>query len=357
MQPIYSCEDNNTGGPESAAAALPPPPHRDRSSSNRRFTIPQPIAEEEQQQQQEQQESQPGVPISIVGENNNNYEANHHHGSSASAFINSMKNIFAPCVGAVDAASLFMDECRPSKFDTCNTNQHAGGGNNIIINNNNNNNNVAEDVIMRLRERNGAFTTTTTTTTTSKQAMTNKQKRGKTLEIPTRHGMMFDDDDVSAISAHTLEEMELLRMAQKSKRGGISNFHMSPPPTKIWRNSNTKNTNHIIRPKGSRYQHHQHHYQKQHPTISTTKKSAAAASAVQGQGQHNTSPFGSFTDKQILKIQQHHQSSPVFTSHGDLSICVSASESSSNSSSEGIIDMVAEQEKQQQQDNKIHRVG
>ena len=95
----------------------------DRSS--RRFTIPQPIAEEEQQQQQQQQESQQhGFPI-IVEETN--YEAHqHHHGSSsASAFINSVKNIFAPCVGAVDAASLFMDDCRPSKFDTWNTNQHV----------------------------------------------------------------------------------------------------------------------------------------------------------------------------------------------------------------------------------------
>jgi hypothetical protein len=329
MPPIYSCGDNNTG-PESA-------PHRDRDRSSRRFTIPQPIAEEEQQQEQQEYQQQ-GSPI-IVGENND--EAHYHHGSSASAFINSMKNIFAPCVGAVDAASLFMDECQPSKFDTCNTNQHVGGDNNINNdnNNNNNNNNIAEDAIMRLRERNGAYT--------SKQAMT-RQKRGETLEIPTHSGMMFDDDDVSAISAYTLEEMELLRMAQKSKRGGISNFHMSPPPTKIWRNSNT-NTNHIIRPKSSRYQHHQH-YQKQHPTISTTKKSAAVV-----QGQQTTSPFGSFTNKQIFKIQQHHQSSPVFTSNGDLSICVSASESSS--SSEGIIDdMVGLQEKHQQ-DEKTHRVG
>ena len=311
----------------------------DRSS--RRFTIPQPIAEEEQQQQQQQQESQQhGFPI-IVEETN--YEAHqHHHGSSsASAFINSVKNIFAPCVGAVDAASLFMDDCRPSKFDTWNTNQHVGGGNNNIINNDN----IAEDVIMRLRERNGAYT--------SKQAM-NRQKRGKTLEIPTHSGMMFDDDDVSAISAHTLEEMELLRMAQKSKRGaGISNIHMSPPPTEIWRNSNTS-TNNILRAKSSRYQHHQQ-YQKQHPTISTTKKSTAAV--VQGQGQqHTTSPFSSFTNKQILKIQQHHQSSPVFSSNGDLSICVSASESSS-SSGEGIIDdMVGLQEKHQQ-DEETNRVG
>ena len=309
----------------------------DRSS--RRFTIPQPIAEEEQQQQQQQQQEsqQHGFPI-IVEETN--YEAHqHHHGSSsASAFINSVKNIFAPCVGAVDAASLFMDDCRPSKFDTWNTNQHVGGDNNNIINNDN----IAEDVIMRLRERNGAYT--------SKQAM-NRQKRGKTLEIPTHSGMMFDDDDVSAISAHTLEEMELLRMAQKSKRGaGISNIHMSPPPTEIWRNSNTS-TNNILRAKSSRYQHHQQ-YQKQHPTISTTKKSTAAV--VQGQGQqHTTSPFSSFTNKQILKIQQHHQSSPVFSSNGDLSICVSASESSS----EGIIDdMVGLQEKHQQ-DEETNRVG
>ncbi|OEU21085.1 hypothetical protein FRACYDRAFT_234711 [Fragilariopsis cylindrus CCMP1102] len=273
----------------------------DRSS--RRFTIPQPIAEEEQQQQQQQQESQQhGFPI-IVEETN--YEAHqHHHGSSsASSFINSVKNIFAPCVGAVDAASLFMDDCRPSKFDTWNTNQ---------------------------------------------QAM-NRQKRGKTLEIPTHSGMMFDDDDVSAISAHTLEEMELLRMAQKSKRGaGISNIHMSPPPTEIWRNSNTS-TNNILGPKSSRYQHHQQ-YQKQHPTISTTRKSTAAV--VQGQGQqHTTSPFSSFTNKQILKIQQHHQSSPVFSSNGDLSICVSASESSSSSD-----DMVGLQEKHQQ-DEETNRVG
>jgi len=271
---LRNVSGDNTGGPESA--------HRDRS---RRLMIPQPIAEEGQQQQQQQhlrqdQTEKASQSIPIIG---SSCEA---HGSYASAFIDSMKNFFAPCVGAVDAASLYIGECRSSKYETYETNQQGGD----------NNNNVAEDVIMRLRQRNGAF---------NKQAA--KQKRGETLEIPT-HGMLLDDDDVSALSAHTLEEMERLRTVQNKR---ISNFHMSPPPKTNYRN-NKSSSNNIIRPK-SRHQKQQ-----------------------SAQSQHST--FGSFTNKKLWNIQQHHQSSPVFSSqnNGDLSICVSASDSSS--SSEGIIE-------------------
>mmetsp|Transcript_36520 Transcript_36520/g.36935 ORF Transcript_36520/g.36935 Transcript_36520/m.36935 type:complete len:307 (+) Transcript_36520:294-1214(+) len=270
---LRNSSGENTGKHEST--------HRDRS---KRLMIPQPIAEEGQQQQQQEhlrqdQTEKASQSIPIMG-----------NGSYASSFINSMKNFFAPCVGAVDAASLYIGECRPSKYETYETNQQGGD----------NNNNVAEDVIMRLRQRNGAFT---------KQAV--KQKRGETLEIPT-HGMLLDDDDVSALSAHTLEEMERLRIAQQSNKR-ISNFHMSPPPkTKANHRTNKSSSNNIIRPK-SRHQKQQ-----------------------SAQSQHST--FGSFTNKKLWNIQQHHQSSPVFSSpnNGDLSICVSASDSSS--SSEGIIE-------------------
>lgn len=163
------------------------------SHRGRNFTIPQPIAEEEQQQTQ--------VESSTEGTDNAE--------SPATAFIDSVKKFFAPCVGAVDAASVYIGECRPGNLDSC---EPMDDGEN-----------VAEDVIMRLRERNGGF---------SQQTI---KRRSDTLEIPT-HGMLFDDDDVSAISSHTLEEMERLRLAQNSR---LSNFHMSP----------TTNYSNIMRPK------------------------------------------------------------------------------------------------------------
>lgn len=148
------------------------------SQRGRHFTIPHPIAEEEQQQPQSSSDSQSIQPA---------------------GFIDSMKKFFAPCVGAVDAASVYIEECQPSKYETCDLNQQD---------------NVADDVIMRLRERNGGI------------GQHGGKRRNDTLEIPT-NGILFDDDDVSAISAHTLEEMERLRiqMAQNNK---LMNFQMSP---------------------------------------------------------------------------------------------------------------------------------
>jgi hypothetical protein len=169
------------------------------SHRGRNFTIPQPIAEEEQQLPQLE---------SAVGETDTKE-------SPAAAFIDSVKKFFAPCVGAVEDASLYIGECRPSHLNSCETNEQGE--------------NIAEDVIMRLRERNGGF----------RQSM---KRRSETLEIPS-HGMLFDDDDVSAISSHTLEEMERLRMAQNSR---LSNFHMSP--SNNYNNSESSATN-IMRPK------------------------------------------------------------------------------------------------------------
>ena len=161
---------NPTGG------AAPPEHNNNESHRGRNFTIPQPIAEGEEQQQSSAEETDNKT-------------------SPAAALIDSVKQFFAPCVGAVDAASLYIGECRPSK-DSDAIDQGE---------------NVAEDVIMRLRERNGGF------------RQQNMKRRGDTLEIPT-HGMLFDDDDVSAISSHTLEEMERLRLTQSR----LASFQMSP---------------------------------------------------------------------------------------------------------------------------------
>ena len=160
-------EANNPTGATSA------PENTAESNRGRNFTIPQPIAEEH-----------------TAAETDNQTP-------SAAALIDSVKQFFAPCVGAVDAASVYIGSCRPSDEDP------NGQGENI-----------AEDVIMRLRKKHGGFQDQ------------NMKRRSELLEIPT-HGVMFDDDDVSAISAHTLEEMERLRLAQK---GRLSTFQMSPTP-------------------------------------------------------------------------------------------------------------------------------
>lgn len=178
-------ETSNTAG-----GGAPRESNNMESHRGRNFTIPQPIAEEQQQSQLE-----------------SSAEETDKKASPAEALIDSVKQFFAPCVGAVDAASLYISDCRTSKhLDVIDQGE-----------------NVAEDVIMRLRERNGGF---------GQQTM---KRRSETLEIPT-HGMLFDDDDVSAISSHTLEEMERLRLAQNSR---LANFQMSPSSV----NSN------IMRPK------------------------------------------------------------------------------------------------------------
>ena len=143
-------ETSNTIG-----GATPRENNNMESHRGRNFTIPQPIAEEQQQSQLE-----------------SSAEETDKKSSPAAALIDSVKQFFAPCVGAVDAASLYIGDCRTSK-DSDVIDQGE---------------NVAEDVIMRLRERNGGF------------RQQNMKRRSETLEIPT-HGMLFDDDDVSAISS------------------------------------------------------------------------------------------------------------------------------------------------------------
>jgi hypothetical protein len=105
------------------------------------------------------------------------------------SLIESVRKVFAPCVGVVDAASIFMGNCRFGKdaYD------QTGGG---------------DGIAMRLI--NGAMNKTA------------QKRQGETLEIPAHGGF---DDDVSAISAHTLEEMERLRLAQQK-----SKLHMLTPP-------------------------------------------------------------------------------------------------------------------------------
>ena len=218
------------------------------SHRGRNFTIPQSIAEEHQQQPIDEDIKETGTTE-----------------SSAAAFIDSVKKFFAPCVGVVDAASLYIGECRPSNFDTFDPNEKGE--------------NVAEDVIMKLRERNGGF---------KQQAV---KRRSETLEIPT-HGMLFDDDDVSAISSHTLEEMERLRMAQNSR---LSNFQMSP----------NINHNRIMRPK--------------------------AGNQLSGQKSGAQSTVSSNNQNWEIKKSPVTNESAVATN--ELSICVSASDSSS---SEGV---------------------
>jgi hypothetical protein len=97
-----------------------------------------------------------------------------HDTDPASSFVESVRKVFAPCVGVVDAASILMGNCRFGKD--------------------------AYDTGDAMRLRNGAMSKTV------------QKRQGETLEIPNNGGF---DDDVSAISAHTLEEMERLRMIQQ----------------------------------------------------------------------------------------------------------------------------------------------
>jgi len=252
------------------------------SQRGRNFTIPQSIAEEEQQHPQLE----------------SNMEETDTKESPAAAFLDSVKKFFAPCVGAVDAASLYIGECRPSHLDSCDPNEQGE--------------NVAEDVIMRLRERNGGF---------KQQAV---KRRNETLEIPT-HGMLFDDDDVSAISSHTLEEMERLRMAQN---GRLSKFHMSP----------SNSYSNIMRPKMA--------------DIPAGQKAGA---------QSNASP-----NKQEWDIQKSPVTNESAEATNDLSIRVSTSDSSSSEGIEQLKEDVARvhsgppswgSKSEKDENFKTHRVG
>lgn len=188
-----------------------------RSGDNRcrRIDIPRPIVEEEQHQEDGASHSNDRKNINGASKQNVPTVDSIGWEGSASSFVDSMKRFFAPCVGVVDAASLFIGGCRPLHYTDNETNPREGS-----LDKKNSSNIAADDVIMRLRERNGGFN--------ARQSTKQQQKRGDTLEIPT-HGMLFDDDDVSALSAHTLEEMERLRIAQQKR---LSNFYISPPPNR-----------------------------------------------------------------------------------------------------------------------------
>jgi hypothetical protein len=95
--------------------------------------------------------------------------------------MESVSKMFAPCVGVVDAASFFIGNCRFGKEP-----YESYGG----------------DAAQRLRGHPGIHAVP-------------QKRQGETLEIPANSGF---DDDVSAISAHTLEEMERLRLAQQKSK-------------------------------------------------------------------------------------------------------------------------------------------
>mmetsp|Transcript_18793 Transcript_18793/g.40897 ORF Transcript_18793/g.40897 Transcript_18793/m.40897 type:complete len:279 (+) Transcript_18793:230-1066(+) len=244
------------------------------SQRGRNFTIPQPIAEEEQQQ----------PPSETVADIFDDQE------STAAAFIDSVKKFFAPCFGAVDAASIYIGECRPSEYDTYDPMQQD---------------NVAEDVIMRLRERNGGFTQV--------------KRRSETLEIPT-NGVLFDDDDVSAISSHTLEEMERLRlrMAQSS---GLSNFQISPG-----KNHNVKaGTSNIMRPRPTDKVARQHEAADRAAVSNmgtwNIQKAPVIAKTAEGINEGNLAQCGSASDssssegveQRKKEVPQVHKSQPAWS--------------------------------------------
>lgn len=272
--------------------------HRDRS---RKLRIPQSIAEEDQQHNNSQH-----IPIIETGCEGPS--------SAAVAFIDSIKSFFAPCVGVVDAASLFIGECRSSKYGTYDTNQQGGVDDKTKKKNSNTNTNnaVANDVIMRLRERNGAF---------GYHQGVKHQNRSKTLDIPT-DGILFDDDDVSAISAHTLEEMERLRIAQIK---GFASFHLSPPSNRKYgkrqqqqKSLQSSSNNTSIRSNNLR----------QHPRQQSTRS------------HHTTNTFGPFLNNMASTFSSQIGKDAVsndddYNYEESASICVSTSESSSGS--DGII--------------------
>jgi hypothetical protein len=119
---------------------------------------------------------------------------------STSSFIQSIKKVFAPCVGLVDVASFIMGNCRGEKGTPYEPYDMNLSGPDPM------------EIVMKLRQRNAA-------------AMNDRkvQKRqGETLEF---RAVTVFDDDVSAISAHTLEEMERSQISSN----GIGKFHVMAP--------------------------------------------------------------------------------------------------------------------------------
>jgi hypothetical protein len=96
-------------------------------------------------------------------------------------FENAVRNIFGPCVGVVDVASFFIQNtCRGQ---TKEEDRGAEG-----------------PAILKMKLRKPA------------PGQRSRRRQGETLEFPSHGGF---DDDVSAISARTLEEMERLEFMPK----------------------------------------------------------------------------------------------------------------------------------------------
>lgn len=119
---------------------------------------------------------------------------------STSSFIQSIKKVFAPCVGVVDAASFMMANCRGEKETQYETYDMNLNGPDLV------------ETVMGLRQRNAPM-----------NEMKVQKRQGETLVFHATAGF---DDDVSAISSHTLEEMERSRMFTN----GIGQSHIMAPP-------------------------------------------------------------------------------------------------------------------------------
>jgi hypothetical protein len=107
--------------------------------------------------------------------------------------------IFGPCVGDVDFSSFFQNSCQAPTAQAVNK---VAEGNRILK--------------MKLK----------------KPSPRSKKRQGETLEFPKNGGF---DDDVSAISAHTLEEMERLEMMTKSM--GLSATVAAEAPSRTKRDA------------------------------------------------------------------------------------------------------------------------
>ena len=116
-------------------------------------------------------------------------------GFSRDAFFEEFRSLLISCGGVVDVASLFFqDGCRGQGTDEP---QHE----------------TMQPAILKPTLKNQS------------QGVKSRRRQGETLEFPSHGGF---DDDVSAISAHTLEEMERLQlMASKMPLPTIP----SPPRT------------------------------------------------------------------------------------------------------------------------------
>mmetsp|Transcript_43999 Transcript_43999/g.106684 ORF Transcript_43999/g.106684 Transcript_43999/m.106684 type:complete len:320 (+) Transcript_43999:578-1537(+) len=157
---------------------------------------------EQQQQQRQQRRRRPSSsagPQHRLQEKTGTATSTQHTTSNAAPatateFLESVKQVFAPCGGVVDAASFILGNCRGSTKSSAVVDEggllRCGGGAHGT---------TSDDIVYRLRERGAAVFSSST-----------QRRQGETLEFPANGGF---DDDVSAISAHTLEEMERLRMA------------------------------------------------------------------------------------------------------------------------------------------------